>query len=372
MGKVIIAHAGDADDIVRRIKELLAQLPDDEAVVISEDVSQRVEVWEAVVILFVLTDGALADDALVEFVKRAASAGLPVIPVVEKPDYNFYDLPASLGVLSERNAVSLEPADGPTLLESVEGYLGLTGFVSRRQVFISYRRSDGRKQAEKIEAYLWAHRIPAFLDTNQIEGGAVVQERIVQEIQDKDLVLLVDSPDASTSKWVAEEIKEALLRRIPVCVVTSTNVLHFPLLSGVPRVRWNAADRRNLELIRMMVLRSVAARDSFDRRVTRTLHQMAGLKNLSLKDLAPRRLVVSQSNLRWVVEYEDAPISLERLHRLYEGYKSQKRCKGAIFIGGDQPIQTLTRDAVTWAKGKTTLEVVHLPELYNALDEMFP
>lgn len=372
MGKVIIARADDAGDIVLRIKELLAQLPDDQPVEISEDVSESVEVWEAVVILFVLTDGALADDSLVEFTKRAAGNGLPVVPVVEKPDYPFYDLPDSLSVLSERNAVSLEPADGPTLLESVEGYLGLTSFVSRRKVFISYRRSDGREQAEEIEAYLWAHRIPPFLDTNQIEGGAVVQERIVQEIQDKDLVLLVDTPDVASSKWVAEEIKEALLRRIPVCVVTTKDVLHFPLLGAVPRVRWNAADPQNLERIRMMVLRSIAARDSFDRRVARTLHQMASLKKITLKNLAPRQLLLSQSKLRWFVEYEDAPVSLERLHRLYIGYKKEKRCKGAIFVGGEQPIQTLTRDAVTWARGKSTLEVVHLPELYRTLDGIFP
>lgn len=372
MGKVIIAHADDAADMVCRIKEILAGLPDDEEVEISEDVSRHIEVWEAVVILFVMSDGALADDRLVKFVERAAADGLPIVPVVEKPGYAFYDLPDSLGVLSERNAVSLEPADGPTLLESVEGYLGLTGFVSKQKVFISYRRSDGRRQAEKIESHLWDHRIPAFLDTNQIEGGAVVQERIVQEIQDKDLLLVVDSPDAASSKWVAEEIKEALLRRIPVCVVTTTGVLHFPILAGVPRVRWKGAARRNLELIRMMVLRSVAARDSFDRRVTRTLRQLAGLKNLTLKDLAPRRLVASQSKLRWVIEYEDAPVSLERLHRLYVGYKNEKRCKGAIFVGGDHPIQILTRDAVTWARGKTTLEVVHLPELYKTLDEIFP
>jgi hypothetical protein len=81
---------------------------------------------------------------------------------------------------------------------------------------------------------------------------------------------------------------------------------------------------------------------------------------------------VEVSRLRWFVEYEDAPVSLERLHRLYVGYRKERRCKGALFVGGDQPMQTPTRDAVTWARGRNTLEVIHLPDLYSTLARAFP
>jgi hypothetical protein len=374
MGKVIIAHTSDGAEVAGKVEDLLKQfIPNrDEEFEISNDISQHIDSWETAVILFIVTEESIRDQALIDFATRVVASDLPIIPVVERPNYPFYSLPDSLKVLTERNAVSMEPTDGPTLIETVQGYLGLTAFVSLRKVFISYRRSDGKAQAEEIYDYLWNHRIPTFLDTNHIEGGAVVQERIVQEIHDKDLVLLIDSPDVANSRWVAEEIKEAILRRIPVCVVSITNKLFMPLVSGMQRIVWDTDDPQNLEKIHLMVLRSIASRDSFDRRIARTLREVANLKKLTLQDLDTRQFLISQNKLRWFIEYEDAPVSLERLHRLYLGFKGEGRCKGAIFVGGDQPIQTMTSDAVTWARGKHSLEVLPLPELYRMLDQIFP
>lgn len=368
-GKVIVISAPDGRDIVAKIRTLLREEP----VEFEEGLSDSLKPWDAAVVLFVITPESTNDPVLADDVRRVVDLPLPIVPVVkEVACANFELLPPSLENLRERNAVSIKAEAGPSLAETVAGYLGLESFAQSRKVFISYKRLDTKQQAEAIYDYLWRQHYQVFMDTFQIEGGAIVQERIKQQINDKDLVLLLDSVGAATAKWVIAELVEAAARRVPVCAVLTTATLNSQLLRDMPRVSWDETNPNNLEQIRLLASRTIASRDSMDQRITRTIHKATKLKNLKLKKLERRRLTISNQKTKYLLEFEDQPVSLERLHRLYLSFKSVRRCKGAFFVGGDYPVIQPTRDAVDWARGKTLLDVLPLSDLYSVLDELFP
>jgi hypothetical protein len=255
--------------------------------------------------------------------------------------------------------------------QTVAGYLGLQSFAKDQKVFISYRRKDSQAQADVLYKYLWSNEFTTFIDINQIEGGVVFQKRIVEQIADKDLVLVIDSPRINASQWVLEEIVTAFTYRIPVCVVKLDDDVAMPLLKDVPQVKWDETDARNLEKIKLMISRRISYKESFDSRIRRTLQEIAALKGLTLTELARRRYVIAKGRKKLLFEYENNYVSLERLHRLFKALSESKGCGDALFVGGDLPVQALTIEAVNWARGKSRLEVLPLVDLYGSIDGKF-
>ena len=188
-----------------------------------------------------------------------------MVPVVDDlRTFDFCTVPASHRALGTRNAVGLEPDGGRRVVDAVRGYLGLESFTRDRQLFISYRRSDGQQIADQIEPHLWSERYMVFLDTRQVAGGEVVQDTIMQDLQAKDFVLLIDTPDAGQSRWVQAELIEALRCRVPVCAVRSDpDTCHLSLAADIPYVNWNDDPQTNRCCISRLVSRGIAARTAW-------------------------------------------------------------------------------------------------------------
>lgn len=369
--KVILAYSSiDGIAIASEIKKLLSTEP----LTISEDINTPIDAWEPVVVLFVITPAVFQDSDLKDFARKVSTQNLPLVAVVTDLEERLTEqLPPEIKFLEETNIVDLQPnTRGPELTQTVAGYLGLKSFAKDQKVFISYRRGDSQDQADQIYEYLWKNEFVTFLDINQIEGGAAFQKRIGEQISDKDLVLLIDSPNVNSSFWVKEEIITAITYRIPLCVVKLSDEIQMPLVKDVPQIKWDETDARNLEKIKLMISRRISSRESFDSRIKRTLQDIAALKGLVLHEVSRRRYVISKGRKKILFEYENNYISLERLHRLYNGLKNLKGCADALFVGSDLPLQNLTVEAVNWARGKSRLEVLPLVDLYGNIDSKFP
>jgi hypothetical protein len=203
MARVIIAHSADGQQIVDQAVALLR--PEGAHFDIVYDRPEP-EPWEPVVVLYVLSACSLSDPALVDYGRRMAAKDFPLVPVVDQVStFHFSSIPQELEFLRSRNAMGVDPGGSARFLESVFGYLGLESFIKRRQVFISYRRSDAEQVAEEIEGFLWTRRCVPFLDTVQLTGGEVVQPEVMRNLHEKDFVLFLDSPDAKGSPWVRAE-----------------------------------------------------------------------------------------------------------------------------------------------------------------------
>ncbi len=365
MSHVLLAARDDAADLRDRILALLSG----EDATICSDLTAFPDPDEAAVALVVLSPQALADPAITAFVSEIVRRKLPLVPVVE--DRDRYDFSAvTIPEIDPLSAVGWQPGDGGAILATVRGYLGLEAFPRKKKVFISYRRQDGEEIAQRIYKYLRRHEYEPFLDVFQIEGGVPVQPRIIEEIADKDFVLLIDTPMARCSRWVRAEIVETLNQRIPVRALSVDQDDAYPLLPYVERLTWKAGDRTMMRRLRDFISRGIAASASFDARCHRVLEGVAEAKGLCLRELDRRRFLIAGRGRRALVEYERALPSLERLHRLYQGYRKSARGP-ALLISGDQPIPEPTLEAVDWARGRAPLQVLALHDLKSLLDVIF-
>ncbi len=363
--QVIVISGPDGADRKEVVRAALA----DEPVTISSASATVPEIWDPIVVLALLSPLAPSDDAFVTAISSYAAAGFPIVPVVDDLNtYKFDQVPDSLQVLCSRNAVALEAA---AIALVVRQQLGLADVPQAQKVFISYRRSDADEVARAIYDDLWQHRYAAFLDTEQIEGGADVQQRIEQAIADKDFVLLLDSPAAAESEWVKGEILEAQARRIPIRVVeVGRPSPPLPLTSACERVSWDEANPARLELVRGLVSRAIGSRESFDRRFELMMRYMMRLKGLDYRQDGARQVILQRDRDRLLVQWEQAPVSLERLHRLYDAWRAA-RSRQAVLVAGDTAPDATTLAAVAWARGRAPLAVDGLPGLYSVVDAVF-
>jgi hypothetical protein len=365
MELVILLHAPDGEPVAAQVRALLERAGRAPVTISSEQTKH--ETWEKVVVLYVLSDESLADQEMLRYAEDMVKDGFPLVPVVPKiSTFHFSSIPPQLSLLRNRNAMGVAPEDTARFLESVDGNLGRESFLANREVFISYRRSDAEQQARAIEDYLWSQRCAPFLDTIQIPGGQVVQEKVMQALHRKDFVLFLDSPDARGSEWVRAEILEAFLQRIPVCTVRLDPYrLHLELLQNRPSIVWDEKNPQILDMILHLISRGIASRESLDDRVRRTLADMSRVYDIQFEKLPDKRRCyqLRRGGKMMVLEYEDTVITLEGLHRLFRFFSEPPPSQGAVFVCGDFDLLPLTREAVVWASHSAPLKVMPLAEI---------
>jgi hypothetical protein len=101
-------------------------------------------------------------------------------------------------------------AAGARLARRVGALLALWLRGDDRKVFVSHRQADGQAVAIQITDYLQKHGYDAWRDEERLDGGDVVQDEIERSIAKANLLLLVDTPRAGESEWVAREIDAAI------------------------------------------------------------------------------------------------------------------------------------------------------------------
>lgn len=358
-GQVKVLHAPDGTAMWEAIA---AEFRNVAEVQVDDGLATVPEAYEVAVGVFLLTDDAAADAALAAYLEELTERALPVIPVVpEIAAFDFSSLPDALDAVRALNALGWDQgsAPGETVYRAIRRHLGLDPFVRHCKVFISYRRADGRDVAMEVYDHLHERGYRAFLDTEEIEGGEPVQHRIGEEIVERDFLLLIDSPQAPESDWIMKEVEMALAARVTVCAVRLPGSEGFPLLRDVPTMDWDASDPNRLDKLERFVARAIGSKTAFDTQVDRVLREVARVERLELAVRGQRRMILTEPGRRThvLVEYEDAPVSLDRLYRLYRSYRDTRgpRPNAACLIHGGPRLSPLEREAVDWARGRSRL-----------------
>lgn len=372
-GLVKVLHAADG---AAMFEALAAALRDEPAVGVDDDLSMVPDAHDNAVGVFVLTDQAAADVALADYLRRLVERGLPVVPVVpEIAAYDFSAMPAALDALRALNAVGWDQGSvpGEAVCRAIRRHLGLDPFVRYCKVFVSYRRADGGDVATQIHRHLREKGYQAFLDTEEIEGGEPVPYRIGEEVVERDFLLLVDSPQAKDSTWIMKEVETALAARVTVRAVRLPGCEGFPLLREAPWMLWDANDPDRLNKVERFVARAIGSKTTFDAQADRVVRQIARLENLAFVVRDPRRIILTgPGNKRHLlVEYEDAPVTLDRLYRLYRSYRDGRhpRASSACFIHAGPALSRVEREAMNWARGRAKLSVADLANVHQAVRE---
>jgi hypothetical protein len=108
-----------------------------------------------------------------------------------------------------------------------------------RRIFISYSRRDGSATAERLADILTELRFDVFLDRFRIPPGADLMERISDELVDKAMVVVVETPGAVGSQWVRYEVSTAISRRLGLAAVNLVGVSPLQGIDEMARCRDN-------------------------------------------------------------------------------------------------------------------------------------
>jgi len=326
--------------------------------------------------VFILTDGAAESPALADTLHAWTEAGLPVLPVVpEIARYDFSALPEPLAPLRRLNAVGWDQGERPgdKVLTAIRQHLGLVPFKRHCKVFISYCRTDGRETALEVHNHLHSRGFRVFLDTEDIEPGDDVQGRIEDAINERDFLLLIDSPKAADSPWIMTEVAQALQRRVTVGSLKLPGDHLFPLMRGMPTIDWRANDPSRDRRLEDFISNMIASKETFDVRVDRAVRELANLLSASVSVDAKRQLRLSigeDDDYRdFLIEYEDAPLSLDRFYRLHTSYESEPSPSAACFLHGGPPLSPLEREAAAWCRGSAPLWAAALTEIKQTAEQ---
>lgn len=325
------------------------------------------------VLAFLLTPDAFTDREVLQLGKLASTmliSVLPVVPVLS--EYRFDELPHELAYLKTLNAVGWDQGTvpGEDVVESIRKLLGFVPFKRDRQVFISYKRSDGAAVAQAAYAHLSDAGFWVFLDTEALEGGDPVQSRIHAAIPERDFLVLVNSPDAYASGWVKEEVEVALNRSVTVLVLDLPGSRRMPLLRNLPGLPWVEADPGMPTRVEIQVAARLATRWGFDQRVRQCLQTVCNQQGLSQQVRDRRRLLLEiGSDPLCLIDYEDAPHGLDRLYRLYQGHAAEAASPTtSLLVHNGLPLSVLEQEAVEWAAKPSPLKVIAVEELIQTLD----
>jgi hypothetical protein len=208
----IVALGGSTDSrtttlfatLRRQLGDLGLSATGDVALLADPDVSSLdlLRAPTAVVFFGSATRAAGIDDAVSVFRNR----GIFVLPVV--PDVTRFKeyVPASLGSI---NGLAADAGD-PGMESASQIVLEELRLVrDKRLVFVSYKRDESSAVAEQLYRAFDERAFDVFLDTHSVRGGAEFQSLLWDRMADADLLVLIDTPNALSSRWVSEELARA-------------------------------------------------------------------------------------------------------------------------------------------------------------------
>ena len=150
--------------------------------------------------------------------------GATLLPVVQSTGN-----PAGLGAPWDRLNAARFDSDVAEVVWDVLRTAELAESDSR--VFISYKRSEERQLAEQLYDGLGRHGFEVFLDAFEIDPGADFLTRLKQELSEKAMVLVLETPGLASSAWVQMEVQFAQLHRMGVLALHLPAGYHVP---GIP------------------------------------------------------------------------------------------------------------------------------------------
>lgn len=170
------------------------------------------------------------DPALDAVVRQWLSQGFTVVAVLSEDRDPQVALPSSL-----RSSVALRYRDSVTeTTQEIVDLLLLGG--EERRAFISYAHRDGSDLAVRLFDVLARRRFDVYLDRFRTAPSTDFVERIDDELRDKAMVVVVETPEAVVSTWVLHEIMTARHRGHGLVALNIGGTLEHPLIGAGRRL----------------------------------------------------------------------------------------------------------------------------------------
>jgi hypothetical protein len=132
-----------------------------------------------------------------------------ILPILRWPDRTLkleHLLPQMIGEINA-DFVDGWDADPDPIADHLLAIAGVT--TPDRRVFISYRRDETAGLASQLHSALVKANFDVFLDTVDVPPAAPFQAALLEELGNKAMVVLLDSPRYSASHWCQQELRFA-------------------------------------------------------------------------------------------------------------------------------------------------------------------
>ena len=130
----------------------------------------------------------------------------------------------------------------PQTTEEIVDLLLLAG--EERRAFVSYAHHDGQALAAEVFGALAESRFAVYLDRFRTTPSTDFVERIDDELRDKAMVVVVETPGAIASTWVLQEILTAKYRRYGLLALNIGGQPEHPEIGDGRRLRLPAFDAK--------------------------------------------------------------------------------------------------------------------------------
>lgn len=144
-----------------------------------------------------------------------------IIPVIFDKDEELHDSIKHINAFVYNKRRKHKDSSNEQLCNVILEKLGI--IRNTKNVFISYKREDTSKLANKIWKRLVIEGYAVFLDKKKIDIGVDFMDRIRYAIADADVFILLDSPGYFSSVYTKKEMYAACLSRVPIIMLTQEN-----------------------------------------------------------------------------------------------------------------------------------------------------
>jgi hypothetical protein len=255
---------------------------------------------------------------------------------------------------------------GQAIEEAMPAVFQVAGITAAQpRVFISYRQSDTASAAIQLFDALSHDGFDVFLDHFRVPPGVNFQARLRQELGDKAMVLVLESPDLASSPWVAFEIAEA---RACGLGLAALNFGGAPMQAGIDpalRHRLSATDLETDHSIKLAALGAVRAfvRSEHDRAILRRrimLEQSFEQSIVQAGGAAPERhadgsFSVAAPSRRYQTWLTPRPPELPDYHRAHAATSPPAR---GVIIGLSQLMEVSRQQQHDWLAGLCGMTLV--------------
>jgi len=153
----------------------------------------------------------------------------------------------------------------PSFLSSTEDY---EKHRPPGQLFISYARKDGEKQATELHDYIVGKtKIDTFLDVRSIQLEEQIGSRIKDALNRNTALIVIQTDEYANREWCREEVITAKTKGVPVIVVNALKQgekRSFPYLGNAPTIPWDGNCQRILDMAMVQILQRRFANMSND------------------------------------------------------------------------------------------------------------
>lgn len=135
-----------------------------------------------------------------QLIRELIAHGVPFLPLL--PDLEQCG-PLLPGLLKRFNA--MPESDHAAIARCIMRLFHVD--MQERRVFLSYKRSDSKEIAFQLYQKLLVKGYHVFLDSLSLDGGLPFQHHLHEHLNQANLVILLDSPNAHASDWIKEELR---------------------------------------------------------------------------------------------------------------------------------------------------------------------